>query len=60
MTTLRRLLLLFLLAVLAQGCAARRAALFQYATINSLLAVVFDLRNNTGISADIRSRCLSP
>lgn len=42
MNMLRRLLLLLLLAVLAQGCAARRGEVFQYATINSLLAGVFD------------------
>ena len=42
MNILRRLLLLLLLAVLAQGCAARRGEVFQYATINSLLAGVFD------------------
>ena len=38
----RRLVLCLALGLLASGCAAPRTELFQYATINSLLAGVFD------------------
>jgi len=42
MTWIRRLALCLALGLLAGGCAAPRTELFQYATINSLLAGVFD------------------
>jgi len=42
MLFLRRLTVFLALTLLAAGCATRRAELFQYATINSLLAGVFD------------------
>ena len=42
MTVVRRFAVLLALVLLACGCAAPRTELFQYATINSLLAGVFD------------------
>ena len=42
MKFVRRLAVFLVLALLASGCAAPRAELFQYATINSLLAGVFE------------------
>jgi len=42
MKILHRLALLLAVALLVQGCASRQGQVYQYATINSLLAGVFD------------------